>query len=77
MAYMDDFLNPYLENSVTSDVIGIALISGKKRVIKHLSNWKEANMSLSFRTAVHLTDRTVVYRLSRADGAGIGNINNY
>lgn len=78
MAYMADFLNPYLENSVASDLIGVVLISGKKRMIECLSNWKEANTEfvLSYCCATHLIGQWYT-ALSQADGPDIGNISNY
>lgn len=78
MAYMADFLNPYLENGVTRDLIGIVLILGGKK--GWLNVWaigkKPAWVCHFILWCISLIGqwRTA---LSQADGPDIGSINDY
>lgn len=77
MAYMADFLNPYVENSVTTDLIGIVLKTGKKQWLNIWGIGKKPIWVCHFVLLyVSLIGQQCV-ALSQADGPFIGNINNY
>lgn len=77
MAYMADFLNPYVENSVTTDLIGIVLKTGKKQWLSIWGIGKKPIWVCHFVLLyVSLIGQQCV-ALSQADGPFIGNINNY
>lgn len=77
MAYMVDFLNPYLENSATSDLIGIVLKSGKKQWLNVWAIGKKPTWVCHFILPCISLIGQWCTALCEADGPVIGNINNY
>lgn len=71
------FLNPYLENSVTSDLRGILLISGKKKRLNVWAIGKKPAWVCHFVQLCILLIGQWFTALSHTDGPDIGNINNY